>query len=615
MTRWILAMVGAVSCLALVGVGCGGDDPAGTGGAGGTGGTGGSGGGACDPATCPDDEVTECRVTACMGEACGYMDLAEGTACSAGVCSPVGTCVECNEAADCDNGEMCAGNECIPDACMNGMQDGDESDVDCGGAQCAPCGNGDGCGSAGDCESNYCDGTTCAACTPGDCAMGQYCNAGVCTAQKSNGQGCGDGAECSSGNCVDGLCCDATCMGTCFACNISGSEGFCTAHADGTDPDAECGADSCNGNGECRCADGVMNNAETDVDCGGGTCAGCADGQMCAMPSDCQGGVCTNGTCAGLCANNQLDPGETDTDCGGPNCPACADNLMCLMPSDCQSGVCNTTCQAATCSDGVTNGNEPAIDCGGGCPMACPDNSACNQPSDCQSGVCTGNTCQAPSCMDATTNGQETDVDCGGPTCPDCNAGQMCLLPSDCVTGICTGNVCQCSPALNPLADSSGPGTVQLPNLVMSEISPGNYIELYNTTGAAIALSGVSHQLCSPFAYAALSTLAGGTVVPAGGYATIPWPSNFTDVNAGGEVILYANAAFGNSSQILDFTCWGVNPHGSRKSQAEAVGKWSGACNAGALTNSALHRLVSTTGTTAASYSTTAAQSPMNCTP
>lgn len=45
------------------------------------------------------------------------------------------------------------------------------------------------------------------------------------------------------------------------------------------------------------CTDGVQNGAETDVDCGGGTCAGCASGMSCGDGEDCASGFCTGGTC------------------------------------------------------------------------------------------------------------------------------------------------------------------------------------------------------------------------------------------------------------------------------------------------------------------------------
>ena len=74
------------------------------------------------------------------------------------------------------------------------------------------------------------------------------------------------------------------------------------------------------------CTDGIQNGQETGVDCGGPDCPACP--------------TCTDGV-----QNGQ----ETDVDCGGPDCPACP-----------------------TCTDGVQNGQETGVDCGGpDCP-ACP---------------------------------------------------------------------------------------------------------------------------------------------------------------------------------------------------------------------------------------------------
>lgn len=40
------------------------------------------------------------------------------------------------------------------------------------------------------------------------------------------------------------------------------------------------------------CSDMQQDGQETDVDCGGGTCAPCANGKRCAMNSDCQSNDC-----------------------------------------------------------------------------------------------------------------------------------------------------------------------------------------------------------------------------------------------------------------------------------------------------------------------------------
>jgi hypothetical protein len=152
---------------------------------------------------------------------------------------------------------------------------------------------------------------------------------------------------------------------------------------------------------------------------------------------------------------------------------------------------------------------------------------------------------------------------------------------------------------------------------VISEINPGEYIELYNNTGSDITLSGSSYQFCSPFSYAGLGSpgVGAGIVVPARGYAMVGWPG-FSDTDAGGEVMLYASAAFDSPGAIMDFVCWGVNPHGSRKLTAEAAGKWDDlAPCAPAITGGAIHRRVMTAGNNAASYDTASPPSPAMCTP
>ena len=46
-----------------------------------------------------------------------------------------------------------------------------------------------------------------------------------------------------------------------------------------------------------KCSDGKQNGDETDVDCGGDTCAGCADGLACLSHADCADGYCSDGLC------------------------------------------------------------------------------------------------------------------------------------------------------------------------------------------------------------------------------------------------------------------------------------------------------------------------------
>jgi hypothetical protein len=119
------------------------------------------------------------------------------------------------------------------------------------------------------------------------------------------------------------------------------------------------------------CLDKVLNGAESDVDCGGGTCPNCGTGRHCREGGDCQSKLCLDGACVRASCTDKLRNGsESDVDCGGPDCRSCADGRMCYGNNDCLSLVCSgTVCLAPSCNDGYANGDEEGIDCGGAqCP-------------------------------------------------------------------------------------------------------------------------------------------------------------------------------------------------------------------------------------------------------
>src|SRR5262245_48402480 len=59
------------------------------------------------------------------------------------------------------------------------------------------------------------------------------------------------------------------------------------------------------------------------------------------------------------CGNLRKDGDETDVDCGGARCPGCASGKACLRATDCQSGLClNNVCQERSCTDSIQNGAE-----------------------------------------------------------------------------------------------------------------------------------------------------------------------------------------------------------------------------------------------------------------
>lgn len=108
------------------------------------------------------------------------------------------------------------------------------------------------------------------------------------------------------------------------------------------------------------------------------------DGVGSTCPDDCTDGV-QNGT-------------ETDVDCGGPTCAACTAGQGCNSGSDCASLVCTgNICQMATCSDGVQNQGETDIDCGGPCGATCSFGENCSGSGDCETASCSTGTCDCGS--------------------------------------------------------------------------------------------------------------------------------------------------------------------------------------------------------------------------
>jgi len=72
------------------------------------------------------------------------------------------------------------------------------------------------------------------------------------------------------------------------------------------------------------------------------------------------------GGTASPCANGVLDEGETALDCGGA-CGLCP-GAECVEPSSCASRRCvGGFCAVGTCDDGIHNGAERGVDCGGPC--------------------------------------------------------------------------------------------------------------------------------------------------------------------------------------------------------------------------------------------------------
>lgn len=229
---------------------------------------------------------------------------------------------------------------------------------------------------------------------------------------------------------------------------------FVITYAAGT----ACGAGFCDGAGSCMpstCSDGFRGSAETDVDCGGGTCARCTDGLRCATGSDCVGTVCIAGQCVSRCGDGARQSGEACDDGNGTNGDGCDDGpLGTCRPTGCGNGTrsgteecddgnaidgdgCDTTCTVSGCGNGHVAGTETCddddLDPGDGCSSTCrvePGFTCSGEPSAC-----------VTVCGDSLTAGGET-CDDGARTPGDgCSAscaqepGWTCSgAPSVCVT-------------------------------------------------------------------------------------------------------------------------------------------------------------------------------------
>ena len=196
---------------------------------------------------------------------------------------------------------------------------------------------------------------------------------------------------------------------------------------------------------------------ETDSDCGGKDCHGCALGQRCGDLSDCADGQCIMGFCQQPgCDNSALDGDETGTDCGG-SCEPCRDGQPCQSALDCESKVCGDDglCASATCTDGARNRDELGVDCGGSfCNDGCGLGTPCASASDCQSGLCDD---QTHSCaLNCKRGTDECDGDLDEPcetnlltSAKNCGAcGTVCDLGH--AKSSCTGGACQIDECVEP---------------------------------------------------------------------------------------------------------------------------------------------------------------------
>lgn len=208
--------------------------------------------------TCNDNNGTQCDGNGACVVCLSVKDCPASTTCAAAACTQ-GACVTTNANAGttCNdgNGVVCDSmGKCVAIHCNDGVQDADETDTDCGGASCSPCAINSNCIVNSDCASMGCDVTT-HTCDADQCHDGIRdgketdvdCGGGTCPAC-ADGKRCGQTSDCSQyfictngacarepeSDCLDGKdnngdgladCQDPTCVDTTVSCVPAGPGG------------------------------------------------------------------------------------------------------------------------------------------------------------------------------------------------------------------------------------------------------------------------------------------------------------------------------------------------------------------------------------------------------
>ncbi len=232
-----------------------------------------------------------------------------------------------------------------PPTCSDGIQNGNETGVDCGGPDCPVC---------PPCSGTEVTMTIILDNYPEETSWTLVDSGGNTVASGGTYGSLPDGSTVTEDFCLADGCYDYTIFD-------SYGDGICCAYGNGSYSLVDDGGNTLAsggafgssevtnfcvnaGGGGPTCTDGIQNGNETGVDCGGPDCPACP-----------------------TCSDGIQNGNETGVDCGGPDCHACqtcSDGIQNGNETgvDCGGPDCHA-CQ--TCSDGIQNGNETGVDCGG----------------------------------------------------------------------------------------------------------------------------------------------------------------------------------------------------------------------------------------------------------
>ncbi len=256
-------------------------------------------------------ETTGTTGTSTGGEPiCGDGTVDPGEECDDGPGNgPGNACTsECTQNS-CGDGDLGPDEECDagPDNNNEGLCKIDCTSAECGDGFLQP---GEGCDDGNAVDDDECTNQCkLASCGDGEVQAGEQCddgnadNADGCTEtcllplcgdgylQIEAGESCDDGNQNDDNADCTSLCTVAVC-GDAFVHNSGSGNEQCD---DGNDLDLDACSNICI---SATCDDGLTNDGESDIDCGGMTCDPCKVGKECINDSDCESALCESGTCA-----------------------------------------------------------------------------------------------------------------------------------------------------------------------------------------------------------------------------------------------------------------------------------------------------------------------------
>jgi cysteine-rich repeat protein len=172
------------------------------------------------------------------------------------------------------------------------------------------------------------------------------------------------------------------------------------------------------------CTDTILNQDETDIDCGGSVCGACEQGLACNLNIDCISNVCESDVCVpNPCGNGILD-GSCSVLLDGDSVADCFENEGDWAGETCDDGNnvdgdgCSSTCQVEiVCGDGVCDvPYEDVESCVADCTvLGCTDTEAYNYDNTANQDDGSCLTCGDGECSEDFESPYTCSEDCGSP--------------------------------------------------------------------------------------------------------------------------------------------------------------------------------------------------------